>query len=164
MKKLYLLLMLFIVFASCVGATELKGGVSFNTDSAREYLQDGQTDSVDISGPYSFQNSSNVQKMVYSYNNEGVVIGITVQYKNESDKAYIYGKNNNLMYVDKYDKSVNIYPHRGYRYNLDGKLILSSLTVSKKEQFRFSPDGKLIAHSINGVIYDENGKIIGTGK
>ena len=163
MKKIYLLI-LFFILGSYVFAEPIQGGVSFDVDSAREYLQAEQSDTIDISGPYSFTSDSNVRKKVYSYDTNGVVIGITVQYKGESNKAYIYGKNNNLMYVDKYDKSVDIYPHRGYRYNLDGKLILSSLTVSKNEQFRFSPEGKLIAHSINGVIYDENGKIIGTGK
>jgi len=30
--------------------------------------------------------------------------------------------------------------------------------------FRFTPDGELIAHAINGVIYDENGNVIGTAK
>ena len=158
------ILILFFIFGGGVFATELQGGVSFNVDSARDYLQEAQTDSIEISGPYNFKNSTKVQKKVYSYNNNGDVIGITVQYKKDSDKAYIYGRDNNLIYVDKYDKSVDIYPHRGYRYNLEGKLILSSLTVSKTEQFRFSPEGKLIAHSINGVIYDENGNVIGTGK
>lgn len=164
MKKFIYLLILFIALNISVFATELQGGVSFDTNSARKYLQEGQMDNIEISGPYEFKNDSSVQKLVYSYDNYGQIIGITVQYKNNPNMAYIYGRSNNLIYVDKYDKPVNIYPHRGYRYNLDGKLILTSLTVSKNEQFRFSPEGKLIAHSINGVIYDENGNIIGRGQ
>lgn len=162
MKKLILLL--FLLISIPIYATELKGGVSFDVNSARNYVQEGQSDSIEISGPSTFKNDNTVQKKVYSYNNSGNVVGITVQYKNEPNKAYIYGKNNNLIYIDKYDKSVDIYPHRGYRYNLDGKLILTSLTVSKNELFRFSPDGKLLAHSVNGIIYDENKNIIGRGK
>lgn len=164
MKKIFYLLISFLFFISCCSATELNGGVSFNVNSAREYLQKGQQGSIEISGPHTFKDGSNVQEKVYSYNNNGAIIGITVQYKNEPNKAYIYGKNNNLIYIDKYDRPVNIYPHRGYRYNLDGKLILTSLTVSKNELFRFSPEGRLIAHSVNGIIYDENGNVIGSGK
>lgn len=165
MKKILFFILTFCIlhFAFCVSAVELNGGVSFDVNSAREYIQSGQTDSIEISGPVVFSDN-NVQKKVYSYNNNGDVIGITVQYKGESNKAYIYGPNNKLIYIDKYDKPVNIYPHRGYRYNLDGKLILTSLTVSKNEMFRFSPNGNLIAHSVNGIIYDENRNIIGRGK
>lgn len=161
MKKTLYLLISFLIFVNYSFAAELKGGVAFDVNSAREYVQDGQVDSMEISGPYTFKNDSNVQKKVYSYNNSGNIVGITVQYKGEPNKAYIYGPNNNLIYIDKYDKPVNIYPHRGYRYDLNGKLILTSLTVSEKELFRFSPEGELIAHSVNGIIYDENGSVIG---
>jgi len=101
---------------------------------------------------------------VYSYNNSGDVVGITVGYINEHKKAYIYDKRGNLIYMDNYDKSVDIYPHRGYRYKMDGTLDLTTLTVSKNEQFRFTPDGRLLAHAVNGVIYDESGNVIGSSK
>ena len=162
MKKFIYLLALFLIFTPAYAA-ELKGGVSYTVDSARNYLREEQVNNIEITGPMQFE-SGNTEKVVYSYSPEGEIIGITVQYINEPNKAYIYNKRGSLIYVDKYDRSVNIYPHRGYRYNLDGKLILTSLTVSKDEMFRFSPDGKLIAHSINGIIYDENSKVIGHGK
>lgn len=163
MKKFVYILMFLLICNTPVFSTQLQGGVSFTVDSAREYLQQGQSDSTDVAGPYQFQ-ADNAEKVVYSYNNSGQVTGITVQYINEPRKAYIYNKDGNLIYLDKYDKSVDLYPHRGYRYNLEGKLILKTLTVSKKEQFRFSPEGKLVAHAIGGVIYDENGKVIGRAK
>jgi hypothetical protein len=163
MRIIYLFIFI-LFFSSIATGMELKGEAVFNVDSAREYLKEGQSDNIEINAPKFFADSSNVEKMVSSYDNGGNLIGITVQYKQESNKAYIYDINNRLIYVDRYDKSVNIYPHRGYRYNLEGKLILSSLTVSKDEQFRFSPEGKLIVHSIKNIIYDENGKIIGFGK
>ena len=93
-----------------------------------------------------------------------MVIGITVQYINEPDKAYIYGPDKTLIYMDKYDKPVSVFPHRGYRYTIDGKLNLTSLSVSPNEHYRFSPSGSLIAHSVDGIIYDENGSQIGTAK
>lgn len=160
MKKIIYLSILLLTLTANAFAEPIQGGVSYTVDSARDYVQDAQADNIEITGPYQFQ-ADNTENVVYSYNNSGDVIGITVEYINEPDKAYIYNKNGNLIYLDKYDKSVHIYPHRGYRYNMEGKLILTSLTVSKKEQFRFSPDGKLLVHSINNIIYDENGQQIG---
>lgn len=163
MKK-FVCFLLFLLTITPALAVEIQGGVSFDVNSAREYVQEGQPDGVDIPDAYYQFQANNTEKVVYSRNNEGQVIGITVQYINEPAKAYIYNPNRKLIYVDKYDKPTNVYPHRGYRYDLTGKLILTSLTVSKNEMFRFSPNGKLIAHSINGIIYDENGNIIGRGK
>jgi len=161
---LLLFTLIILLFAPCAQAMELQGGVKYSVDSAREYVQEGLPDGVNISEKYYQLQSDNVEKTVYSYNNAGDVIGITVQYINEPTKAYIYNKNGTLIYMDKYDKSVNIYPHRGYRYDLNGKLILTSLTVSQNELFRFSPSGALLAHSVNGIIYDENGNTIGNSK
>ncbi len=164
MKKI-LISIIFCLFISCsfCFGEALEGKVSFDVSSAREYLQEGQQNYIEINAPY-FLKTDNTQRVIYSHNPLGKVIGITVQYKGDNTNAYIYDSKNRLIYVDKYDKPIHVYPHRGYRYNLDGKLILTSLTVSKNEMFRFDTEGNLIAHSINGVIYDENGKIIGSGK
>jgi len=162
MKKILTLFVIIFTLSLQAQAFELNGGVAFDVATARDYLQEGQVDEIQISGPERFEYSRNIKNLVYSYNNQKQIIGITVQYENEPDTGYIYDSDYNLIYIDKYDKPVNIYPHRGYRYNLEGKLILKSLTVSKKEQFRFTPNGKLLVHSVNGVIYDEEGKEIGT--
>lgn len=159
MRK-FIILFLMLAIPSVVFSKVIEGGVKFDVNSAREYVQNGQENNIAIVGHATFDNS-NVSKMVYSYNNSHSIIGITVQYKGESNIAYIYGPDNRLKYIDKYDRDVNLYPHRGYRYNLAGELVDTSLTVSRTEKFRFSPDGKLIAHSLNGIIYDENGKVIG---
>lgn len=163
MKKMILLITTLLVFSGAVYSQELQGGVKFNVDSARNYVQQAQTDRIKVSGPtYFLKTDKSFGKIVYSYNNSGDVIGVTVQSRENPLMAYIYGSSNNLKYVDKYDRDINLFPHRGYRYNLDGRLILTSLTVSKYEQFRFSPGGKLLAHSIRGVIYDESGNQIGS--
>ena len=143
----------------------IQGEVDFDVPAARQYVFDDIPQfKLCTDMPYEFKRSNNVQKMIYSYDNFNRIIGITVQYKNEPDKAYIYDKDKNLIYVDIYDKNVNIYPHRGYRYNLQGKLILTSLSVSADEHFRFDYMGNLLAHSKNNVIYDENGNQIGKAK
>lgn len=164
MKKIICIFLFLITFAPSVFAMAIEGGVTYNVDEAREYVNEGRPQSVDILGAYVFRDDSTVERTVYSYNNANQVIGITVLYKKEPNKTYIYNAQKNLIYVEQYDKPVNIYPHRGYRYDLNGNLVLTSLTVSKNEMFRFEPDGKLIAHSINGIIYDENGNVIGHGK
>lgn len=160
MKKILCLLIL-IFIPNFAFSKIIEGGIKYTVDSAREYVQAGQDNNITISGHAYFDNT-NVSKMVYSYNNSHKVIGITVQYRGEPNMAYIYGSDNRLKYVDKYDRDVNLYPHRGYRYDLAGELIDTSLTVSNTEKYRFSPQGDLIAHSINGIIYDEKGNVIGT--
>lgn len=164
MKKLIYTFLFFIALMPMAFGMAIEGGVTYNVDEAREYVNEGLPQNVDILGAYVFQDDSTVERTVYSYNNDNKVIGITVLYKKEPDKTYIYNSNKRLIYVEKYDKPVTLYPHRGYRYDLNHNLVLTSLTVSKNEMFRFEPDGKLIVHSINGIIYDENGKIIGHGK
>lgn len=144
-------------------AQELQGGVSYTVDSARDYLQEGLPDGIKIPNNYYQPQADKVEKMVTSYNNAGEVVGVTVQYVGEPTKAYIY-KKGNLSYVEKYDKPINIYPHRGYRYNLGGQIVSTSLSVSKNELFRFDSSGKLLVHSISGIIYDENGNAIGKAK
>lgn len=162
MKKIIYLIIIFLFCSNTVFSIELEGGVKYSVDEAREYIQEGQENNIDIIGHATFdENDSNIEKIVYSYNNSHEVVGVTVQYKGEMNLAYIYVKNK-LKYVDKYDRNVNFYPHRGYRYNIAGELVSTSLSVSKKEHFRFTPEGKLLAHSINGIIYDENGKAIGS--
>ena len=125
MNKIIYLIFSFLLLTTPAISIELQGGVKFDVDSAREYLQDGQENTAEITGPFRFQ-AKNTEKVVYSYNNAGTVIGVTVQYINEPAKAYIYGRDKSLIYMDKYDKSVDIYPHRGYRYDLDGRLTLTS--------------------------------------
>lgn len=162
MNKIVLILSLVFFSASGAFAMQLEGGVKYNVDSAREYVQQNQVNNIAIQGHATFDdNDSSIAKKVYSYNNSGDVVGVTVQYKNESNAAYIF-VNNRLKYVDKYDRNVDWYPHRGYRYNLAGELVLTSLTVSKSELFRFTPSGELLVHSVNGVMYDESGNVIGT--
>ncbi len=164
MKKIIYVLFLLICLGGHVFAMQLEGGVRYNVDSAREYVQEGQIDNITVSGHAAFdENDSNIAKKVYSYNNSGEVVGVTVLYKDEPNAAYIF-VNGRLKYVDKYDRNVDLYPHRGYRYNLAGELVLTSLTVSKAELFRFTPSGELLIHSINGVMYDENGNVAGTAR
>lgn len=153
----------FLLFTSIASAKPIEGGVTYTVDSARQYLQEGLPQGINIPDKYYQVQTDNIDKMVTSYNNNGEVVGVTVQYINEPTKAYIY-KRGNLTYVEYYDKPVSIFPHRGYRYNLDGGIVSSSLSVSKNESFRFDSKGKLIAHSVNGIIYDENQNVIGSGK
>ena len=158
---LLLFSLIIFLFINSAYATELEGGVKYDVQSARSYVQEGIPNNIDMSAHPFFQHDQSVNKVVYSYNNEGDIIAATVQYRDEPSMAYIYGRNNRLIYIDKYDRPVHIYPHRGYRYNMSGQLELTSLTVSEDELFRFSPEGKLLVHSINGIMYNVKGRVIG---
>lgn len=164
MKKFSLIILFIIFFTPMAIGASIEGGVSYNVEEAREYVFEGKPQNVEVNQPYILKINNAIERKVYSYNNNNKLIGVTVLYKNEPDKTYIYDANNRLIYVEQYDKSVNVYPHRGYRYDMNGTLVLTSLTVSKEEMFRFEPNGRLIVHSVNGIIYDENGNVIGRGK
>ncbi|RAI14948.1 MAG: hypothetical protein DKM22_05535 [Candidatus Melainabacteria bacterium] len=165
MKKFLLSILCLVMFVSLGYCTTLDGGVKFNVQSAREYVFDGVPKfKLDAQTPYYFKKGSNIDKVIYTYNNYNQIIGITVRYKHIPDKAYIYDEDKSLIYVDIYDKDTNLYPHRGYRYNLQGKLILTSLSITKDEHYRFDYMGNLLAHSKNGIIYDENGRQIGKAR
>lgn len=160
MKKVLLLFFFLLSLPAC--AMQLQGGVYYDVNSARDYVFE-EIPKFQYSGYLNFERNSEIEKIVYSHNTNGEIIAITVLYRKEMNKAYVYGTDKKLIYVDIYDKNVNLYPHRGYRYDLKGNLILTSLSVSENEHFRFDPDGNLIAHSINNVIYDEKGRVIGSG-
>lgn len=163
MKRILVAFLGILVFGMSAQAMELTGGVTYTVDSAREYVfQDMPQPKLDSN--FFFARTDNVDRVVYSYDNNNRVIGISVLYKNDHTQVYIYDEHKQLIYIDKYDRDVNLYPHRGYRYDLDGNLSLTSLSVSKNEHYRFSPSGKLIAYSLNGVIYDENKRVIGRAK
>ena len=71
----------------------IQGEVDFDVPAARQYVFDDIPQfKLCTDMPYEFKRSNNVQKMIYSYDNFNRIIGITVQYKNEPDKAYIYDK------------------------------------------------------------------------
>lgn len=163
MKKIIYLVLILALSNLSVYADSISGGVNYTVNSARQYVQSSQVNKIDpLKSHLVFQDQGNVEKITYSYIYEDQKMAKTVVYKGESTTAYIYdGTINKLMYIDKYDKNINIYPHRGYRYNLEGKLVLTSLTIDNNEQYRFSPGGKLLAHSQNGTIYDEQGNVIG---
>ena len=165
MKKFFVSIFIILFFASDSFSATLEGGVKYDTQSAREYVfSEIPQFKLQADTPYFFKRGANVEKVIYTYDNFNKIIGITVQYKNELNKAYIYDSDKNLIYIDIYDKNTNVYPHRGYRYNMQGKLILTSLSVNRDEHFRFDYHGNLIAHSINNVIYDEKGNKLGTSK
>ncbi|MCL5459712.1 hypothetical protein M3M33_13840, partial [Loigolactobacillus coryniformis] len=91
------LLLSFLIFTNCAFAIQLEGGVKYSVDSARDYVQDGIPDGVEISDDYYQMQAKSADKVVYSYNNAGDVVGVTVQYVNEPTMSYIYGPDKRLM-------------------------------------------------------------------
>lgn len=160
MKKLFISLGLILLFTQSAFATELQGGISFDVNSARQYVQQGQIDDIGPQGHLYYDGNSSNADIIYTYSANNVPIGFNIQYKDDLTTSYVYGMDNRLRYIDKYDKPTNIYPHRGYRYTPDGKLYNTGLTISKYNGFIFKPNGKLRTRIVNGFCYLGNTNIL----
>ncbi|MFA7658768.1 MAG: hypothetical protein WCY19_04985 [Candidatus Gastranaerophilaceae bacterium] len=160
MKKFIIVLGIIFIVSQSVFATELQGGISYTVDSAREYIQQGQVNDIGPQGHLYYDGNSYNADVIYGYNSNNVPIGFDVRFKDDLTISYTYGMDNRLRSIAKYDKPSDTYPHRGYIYNTGGKLIKTTLMVSKNNGFAFTPNGKLITHMVNGIGYLGNTNII----
>jgi len=158
MKKILLITLLF--FLSPVYAEELQGGVTYDVNSARAYVQDGQISDIGQQSNLYYSNNGSTDDIIYGYSANNVPECFTVRYNDDLTRDYIYGMNNKLLYVIKNDRPTTEFPHRGYRYNTKGKLINTTLMTSKNNGFTFSPSGKLLGRLIGGVGYLGNTNIV----
>lgn len=158
MKKLLLVLVLMVVLPAF--SQELQGGVTYDVNSARAYVQDGQQSDIGQQSNLYYSSNGNDADIIYIYDTNGVPNAFVAQYKDDNRKAYFYGMNNKLQYVDKYDKPPEVYPHRAYRYTTKGKLATTALMTSKNNGFVFTPKGKLTVRLVDGVGYLGNSNII----
>lgn len=159
MKKIILILTLMLALP--VFSQELQCGVAYDVNSARSYVQEGQESDIGQQSNlyYDGVNPKDVD-IIYEYNSNGVPISFNVLYKDDLKRDYIYKMDNKLLYVNKYDKDVTIFPHRAYTYTPNGKLVHTSLIVSKGNCFVFLPNGKLLARVVNSVYYLGNTNIV----
>ena len=65
MKRILYILISLMIFTNPILAKELQGGVSFDVNSARDYLNDGLVANIDVSGPLRFEDDNTAQKVVY---------------------------------------------------------------------------------------------------
>lgn len=159
MKKLLLIIALMLALPAF--SQELQGGVTYDVNSARAYVQEGQEDTIFVGNNFYFDgvNAKDVDVM-YVYNSNGTPNSFNVRYKDDLKRSYCYGMNNKLIDVAKYDKDSTIYPHRVYTYAPDGKLINTSLMISKGNGFVFTPKGKLVVRIVDHTGYLGNTNII----
>ena len=160
MNKFILSLGLILIFSQIAFADELQGGITYDVNSARVYVQDGQVSDIGQQSNLYYSSNGSDADIRYGYKANNVPDGFVVRYKDDLTRAYIYGMDNKLKYVDKYDKSSDIFPHRGYKYAPSGKLVNTSLSISKGNSFVFTPKGKLIARFVDGIGYLGNTNIV----
>ncbi len=97
--------------------------------------------------------------------------GVTRYDDNKAFRYDIYGKlfavtffefNENISTFGEHLKT-KIYPTKAYMHSYqNGKLVLTGLSTSYRDNYGFYPTGELASHCINDTCYDATGQIIGT--
>lgn len=173
MQRVSIIFLVSFIFMLPVNAELITGGIEYNTDSAREYLNNSKLITIpnnilkahiiDINRD---KNIAALLKGVTELNDRTLAYfsdgSYGIIYKDEPKYVWYYDKNGNLTHHEV--KSSLEYPYRTYKYNSQGKLVNMSLRVSKDETFIFDTSQKLIAHWIGKYCYDENKNIIMTRK
>jgi len=169
MKKL--LCLLFYVFLILpVSAVTLEGSVTYTVEQAREeafkdveweipkkmiirHIKDDNYSFYKslVGGPH-----SNVWRDRYAtYFSDG---SYAHRFFDNMDYAFYYNKRGFLTSIEKGLSSS--YPNKTYKYNLKGKLVSVSLSVSGDESFVFRPSGELMGHWKGKICYDKDGNVI----
>ena len=76
-------------------------------------------------------------------------------------ETYYYTPDGTLKNIELYFLNQS-YPLRSAKYNIDGTLDSTTISISKDEQFVFDKNKKLLAHWIGKNCYDEHGQLIMT--
>ncbi len=171
MIKKFLLIFLFCFFSIPAIALTLKGNVSYSIEQAKTEAFKGVAVHIDLSNYSDYfvdknyvKNIRNIKKGKYktrkylitsfSNGNYGIL------YKKNRIRQYYYNSNGELIYID--FNTSNSFPRKSVKYNIEGKLISSSLDISTKESYVFDSHKKLIAHWIGKNCYNEQGELIMT--
>lgn len=173
MKKIILILFLFILSLPAQAETILTGTVNYNVNSAREELLQNfknplNRDLIKLYA-YDYQNKEN---LIYLLKGQTDLKDRTLASFSDGTYAvmhfddilhvYYYKNDGTLLYIE--EKEIDTYPYKSYKYDITGKLVNMSLRISKGETYIYTPGGKLIAHWINSNGYDERGNIVMTRK
>ena len=168
MKKVWILFL--VVFLTLpVSAYTLKGGVTYTVESARKeafadvkYSISSRIIKNNKFDPNYEENKKLIQQGIVETNDRYIT------YFSDGQYGIIY--KNNLYYEFSYFsdgklESVGVRtglvcPIKVFVYDINNKLAEIRLQLSTKESYNFSVDGRLLAHWINGVCYDINGKVI----
>lgn len=171
MRKCFLILVLFLFFATPIEAKIITGGVEVSVSQAREEIFSNSTPKPDVSEIGAnlidlnrFENISTLLKgqtdlkdrtlAKFSDGSYGVI------YKDEPTKVFYYSLDGTMIYYDV--KSSLNFPYKTFKYSPAGELVNISLRVSQWESFVFSKSGKLLAHWVGEYCYDENNNVIMT--
>ena len=169
--KILLFLCIYFLIQPFAFAFTLKAGISYTVESARVKAFNNTPLSINMdkyqnyfNDPYHIENISAIKIKKYKLKNRYLTYfsdkqyGVT--YKNNTKVGFYYDLNGKLC-----DISLLInkdYPIKIVKYDTDGKLISTSLAVSRNESFVFDLNKKLISHWIKNNCYNENGELVKT--
>ena len=76
-----------------------------------------------------------------------------VQNHEDLYNVYYYDGNGVLTHIE-HKESLN-YPYKSKKYDVNGKIVNTTLRISKEETYIYSKDGNLLAHWLKNNAYDE---------
>ncbi len=170
MKKIFLYVLLTLLFVLPVSSMTLTGSAEYNVDSAKTEAFQGIKYSIGRNSISNYLKDPNyIQNYTYVLRGATKIQDRTlasfsdgtygVRFDNDPYHNYYYDKNGNLFKVDVLDKPQNEYPHTSVAYDSKGNIINSTFVVSKDEQYIFNPQKKLVGHWVGQYCYDANNRI-----
>lgn len=147
MKKLLLILLTIILIHPAYALT-LEGGVK-KIETAEQARQEVFLKPIWVIDPHPYkmyaEKAPEGYRVDYSDGRYSVASGT---------KMFCYTPNNKLYLISIFDKNVNEYPRKSYRYFYpSGALASTAYSKSEGNAFEFNPDGSLIGVWENGIYY-----------
>ena len=178
MKKLFLVISVFLLCTMPVSAITLKGSVEYTVDTARAIAFENASYTIPTSefnsylldifyysnikaiknGQYNIS-IGHSRRLVPFFSKNNKLLSYGVQTEDQPNKKYYYDLNGRLI---KYEINTfnGTYPYKTTAYDKKGKLLNIHLLISEKESFIFDKNEKLLGHWLNDKCYNEKGKII----
>lgn len=180
MKKILVLIIIFLFSGTMLRAQVLEGHVSYTVETARKVAFEGIEKKIDASQFDKHMQDRNYEENKLATKNKTELKDRSVQiFKGFKIPAYAVTYYTNPRYTYYYIKYLNqlafvdideadttkddiSFPFKTLRYDFRGNLIAVGLTTSLEERFLYKSTGKLISHWVGGTGYNAKGKKIGT--
>ena len=173
MKRIFILLLINLVFIVQTDAQIITGGIKYDTETAEREV---------FKTPVKPVKQELLYKRYIDTNNEenlnALKSGIT-ELKDRKvalfsdgsygivyfdDPLYSWYYSNNGRLINFMQKDSEEYPSKFVKFKPDGSVANRGIKVTERESFIFNPEGRLIAHWLGSLCYDAQNNIIMTRK
>jgi len=175
-KKLFLVISVFLFCTMPVSAITLKGSVEYTVDTARAIAFENVNKTIPIDEYKQFFNDflhySNIDymqkceyrlyagfshRLVPFYNKKGKLLAYGICYDKTPDKVFYYNRWGDLIKIE-FNPTPNTYPRKNIAYNTKGELYTVALYVAPGELYIFDKNGKFVVHWVGNYAYNEKGE------